>query len=168
MKKYEIVGYNKKPKRMSIIDILKKRNIDIISEKPFKTSTFLDKVKNAKKKKEFNQPKLNLIEEQPELQETEEGVKFLIFSSSTTSKKKKKKDKWRPKEFELSKEANINLKGYRQLMSEERERERLKEMENSEKKTGNKKGIEDKKRKVNSNHFTKSNKNNNLSITQNN
>ena len=164
VKKYEIVGFNKKPKRMSIIDILKKRNIDIISEKPFKTSTFLDKVKNSKKKKEFNNPKLNLIEERPEIQETDEGVKYLIFTSSVTIKKKKK-DKWRPREFILSKEANINLKGFRQLMSEERERERLRELENKEKKNDNKKVIENyKKRKVNSNYIVKNK--NNLNITQ--
>ena len=45
-RKYEIVGYNKKAKRMSIINILKKRKISIISEQPFKASTFLDKIKN--------------------------------------------------------------------------------------------------------------------------
>ena len=46
VRKYEIVGYNKKAKRMSIINILKKRKISIISEQPFKASTFLDKIKN--------------------------------------------------------------------------------------------------------------------------
>jgi len=129
-RKYEIKGYNKKPKRMSIIDILKKRKISIISEQPFKTSRFLDTIKNKENKKKFKNPKLNLVIEKPEIQKYDIGIRYLMFTSSYT---RKKKDKWHPDEFELSNEVNINLKGYLQLMREEREREMQKEKERKEK-----------------------------------
>ena len=156
-RKYEIVGYNNKAKRMSIIDILKKRKISIVSEEPFKTSTFLDKIKNDKKnnkaKRVYNDvyfipTRLNRISERPEIKEYSKGVKYIVFKTSLTLKKKNKKN-WHPEEFEESNEVNITLKGFLQLMREEREREREKENQK-------KKEIEPyRKNKVNSHYIVK-------------
>ena len=156
-RKYEIVGYNNKAKRMSIMDILKKRKISIVSEEPFKTSTFLDKIKNDKKnnkpKRVFNDAyiiptMLERISERPEIKEYSKGVKYIVFKTSLAIKKRNKKN-WHPEEFEESNEVNITLKGFLQLMREERERER--ERENQKKKE-----IEPyRKNKVNSNYIVK-------------
>ena len=160
-RKYEIVGYNKKAKRMSIIDILKKRKISIISEQPFKTSTFLDKIKNAKNKenkKIFNNPKLEEIEENPEIIKDSNGIKYMIFSCSTVIRK----SIINPKDLVISNEVNVTIKGFIQLMNEEkeREREREKEKELEKAKTNLKKADKNvigeyKKRKVNSNFIAK-------------
>ena len=102
--------YNKKAKRMSIIDILKKRKISIISEQPFKTSTYLDKIKNAKNKenkKIFNNPKLEEIEENPEIIKDSNGIKYMIFSCSTVIRK----SIINPKDLVISNEVNVTIKG---------------------------------------------------------
>ena len=163
VRKYEILGYNKKAKRMSIIDILKKRKISIISEQPFKTSTFLDKIKNAKNKenkKIFNNPKLEEIEENQEIIKDSNGTKYMIFSCSTIIRK----SMINPKDLVISNEVNITLKGFIQLMNEEREKEKEKEREKEkelEKAKANMKKAdknvigEYKKRKVNSNFIAK-------------
>ena len=145
-RKYDVMGYDKKTKRMSIIEILKKRKISIKSEEPFKNQTFLDTVKekerekqlerekeirnknlaksNAEKEKEKNEEKK--VEDTPEIQETDDGVKYLIFTCSVTITRE---NKCKPKDFKPSHEASVTLKGYVQLMMEEEEREREKERE---------------------------------------
>ena len=127
------------------MDILKKRNIDIISEIPFRTNTFLNKRRNERKKenkKKFNNPKLDLPVERQELLEYDEGVKYLVFT--TVFANYNKRPKHNPEDFAITKEVNINLKGYLQLMKEESEREREKM-----------KTMEIKKKKVHSNYLYK-------------
>ena len=128
-RKYNIVGFDKKTKRMSIIDILKKRKISIKSEEPFKTQTFLESIKQKEKIRE-KQNKINnaLVaskekkneEKEPEIQETEEGVHYLIFTCSVTIRRERK---CKPKDFKPSHEVSVNLKGSIQLMMEEEDDE---------------------------------------------
>ena len=144
-RKYDVMGYDKKTKRMSIIEILKKRKISIKSEEPFKNQTFLDSVKekerekqlqlernkalaksNAEKEKEKEEEEEEKkVEDIPEIQETDDGVKYLIFTCSVTIRRE---NKCKPKDFKPSHEASVTLKGYVQLMMEEEERENAKKM----------------------------------------
>ena len=106
VKLYDIVGYDNKKKRMSILDILKKRNISIISEGPFNVNRTRNKsIKLVNKN--INR-EMNIIEEEPknEIHQYNDMVKYMVYTSITTIKKNKR---FNLKDFAISKIANIEL-----------------------------------------------------------
>ena len=114
VKFFDIVGYDRKKKRMSIYDILKKRNIAIKSEEPFNLSrdkkSLSIKVSNKSKKKEMKvikeQNEINEKKENTEIHKYDEMVKYVIFSTVTNIRRPRK---FNLKDLEISKIENIEL-----------------------------------------------------------
>ena len=106
VKFYDIVGYDNKKRRMSIYDILKKRNISIISEEPF--SVIRTRNKSIKLVNKHRNREMKIIEEEPknEIHKYNDMVKYMIYTSVTTIKKNKA---FNLKDFVISKIANIEL-----------------------------------------------------------
>lgn len=117
-KQFEIKGYDSKPKRMSLIDILKKRQINIISEDKLKNNTCIDKKNNKNKKahKDSNASpqKIRKSEGKIGIKKNSKDVNYIEFSFQ-----KKKNKKWDPERFEKNNEANITLKGSIKLTNKE-------------------------------------------------
>ena len=106
VKFYDIVGYDNKKRRMSIYDILKKRNISIISEEPFSVNRTRNK--SIKLVNKHRNREMKIIEEEPknEIHKYNDMVKYMVYTSVTTIKKNKA---FNLKDFVISKIANIEL-----------------------------------------------------------
>ena len=106
VKLYDIVGYDNKKKRMSIYDILKKRNISIISEEPFNVNRTRNKSIKIVNKDRIRE--MNIIKEEPknEIHQYNDMVKYMVYSSVITIKNNKR---YNLKDFAISKVVNIEL-----------------------------------------------------------
>ena len=102
VKLYEIVGFDHKKRRMSILDILKKRKISIISEDqlPHNRTKVSRSIKLVNKEKNIN------IEEKPEIVKYNDMVKYIVYTSVTTIKKN---GKFNLKELVMTKVIDIQF-----------------------------------------------------------
>lgn len=104
IKFYDIVGYDNKKRRMSIYEILKKRNISIISEEPFTNRT-----RNSRSIKLVRSDRNNIDSEKNNENENSEFQKYnkkmnnMTYSNDTYTKKFEIKD------FQISRIENIEL-----------------------------------------------------------
>ena len=103
-KYFDIHGFDRKKRKMSIYDILKKRNISIISEEPLSNRSRISrsiKLVNKQRSKE-----MKIIKEQPKIHKYNEMVKYIIYSTVSTIKKVKGFDL---KDLKISKIENFDL-----------------------------------------------------------
>ena len=111
VKLYDIVGFDHKKRRMSILDILKKRKISIIPEEQISNN----RNKISKSIKIVNKKNTNLelikeikeVKEKPEIVKYNDMVKYIVYTSIPTTKIKK--EKYNMKELVMTKVADIAL-----------------------------------------------------------
>ena len=110
VKLYDIVGFDNKKRRMSIFDILKKRQINIIPEEQIagnrnKISRSIKLVKKEKKNFEIIKG-IKEIKEKPEIVQYNDMVKYIVYTYIPTIIKK---EKFNIKDLIMTKVADIAL-----------------------------------------------------------